>query len=69
MSELSHCATDEERTNKLCEINVIDQVHRLLSSDVLAHARNKGIRVFVYGLIYDLRDGLLQELDTPHEVA
>jgi Carbonic anhydrase len=69
MSELSNCATDEEQTNRLCEINVTDQVHRLLSCDVLAQARSKGIRVFVYGLIYDLRDGLLQELDTPHEVA
>src|SRR5260370_15515486 len=61
-SELASCATNEERWERLCEINVGEQVRRLLSSDVLAHARLRGFAVVVHGLIYSLRDGLLREL-------
>jgi carbonic anhydrase len=64
-AELNACATDDERWAKLSEENVKEQVQRLLSSDVLAHARLRGIEVFVHGLIYSLRDGLLRELVAP----
>lgn len=64
-SELSGCTTNEERWEKLCEINVVEQVRRLQSSDVLAHARLRGFAVVVHGLIYSLRDGLLRELVAP----
>jgi carbonic anhydrase len=60
--ELSECATDEERWARLCEINVIEQVRRLELSDVLVRARQRGVAVHVHGLIYGLRDGLLQVL-------
>lgn len=63
--ELSGCVTDDERWSRLCEINVIEQVRRLSSSDVLVRARLRGIEVFVHGLIYSLRDGLLRELVAP----
>ena len=63
--ELAGCATDEQRWERLCELNVVEQVRRLLSSDVLARARLRGVAISVYGLIYSLRDGLLRELVTP----
>ena len=59
---LSSLSTDEERWERLCELNVIEQVRRLLSSDVLSAARLRGPSVSVSGLIYSLRDGLLQQL-------
>jgi carbonic anhydrase len=61
---LSSLSTDEERWDRLCELNVIEQVRRLLSSDVLSAARLRGPSVSVSGLIYSLRDGLLQQLTT-----
>jgi carbonic anhydrase len=61
-SELMALGTDEERWDRLCEINVIEQCRRLLSSDVLTAARIRGTGVSIYGLIYSLRDGLLQQL-------
>jgi len=64
-TELSACATDDERWARLCEINVIEQVRRLLSSDVLVRARS----ISVYGLIYGLSDGLLRELVAPNQAA
>jgi carbonic anhydrase len=63
-AELSRCATDDERWQKLCELNVMEQVRRLLATDVLMEARLRGIEVLVHGLIYSLRDGLLRELVT-----
>ncbi len=62
-SELANYATIEERWEKLCEINVCEQVERLMESDVIVRARMRG-DIFVYGMIYALRDGLLRELVT-----
>jgi carbonic anhydrase len=64
--ELADCASDEERWNRLCELNVIEQVRRLSASDVLSQARMRGVELFVYGLTYSLRDGLLRELVAPN---
>lgn len=59
---LAASANDAERWDRLCELNVIDQVERLSSSDVLTRAQSSGTQVFVHGLIYSLRDGLLRQL-------
>jgi len=61
-ADLSALAGDEERWDRLCELNVVEQVRRLLSSDVLSAARLRGTSISVYGLIYSLRDGLLRQL-------
>jgi carbonic anhydrase len=63
-AELTQLPTDEERWDGLCEINVIEQSHRLLASDILSNARLRGTPVQVHGLIYSLRDGLLRQLTT-----
>jgi carbonic anhydrase len=67
--ELAGCATDDARWKRLCEINVVEQVQRLQSSDVLAQARLRGVAVNVYGMIYSLRDGLLRQLVAPSPAA
>ncbi len=59
--ELASDSSLEARWDKLCEINVREQVERLMESDVIVRARMRG-DIFVYGLIYSLRDGLLREL-------
>ncbi len=69
LPQLVGCASDEERLQKLAEANVVEQVRRLLSSDVLVHARLRGIEVIVHGLIYSLRDGLLRELVASNSAA
>lgn len=61
-SELEALPADAERWDRLCEINVVEQVRRLRSSDVLAGKQLRGLEIFVHGLIYDIRDGLLHEL-------
>ena len=60
--QLGACTTHEERWNLLCDINVHEQVARLEASDVLRSAKLRGIDVFVHGLIYSIRDGVLREV-------
>ena len=57
------------RWARLCEINVCEQVRRLLATDVLINARLRGIQVIVHGWIYDLRDGLLRDLGATHGIG
>jgi len=61
--ELSAIADRTARWRRLCEINVVEQMHRLLSSDVLRDSKARGVEVEVHGWIYDLRDGLLREVE------
>jgi carbonic anhydrase len=65
VADLLACATDDERWAKLCEVNVVEQVHRLTTSDVLNRARARHLDVAVHGLIYSLHDGLLRQLVAP----
>jgi len=65
-TELGALESDNAQWDRLCEINVVEQVRLLEASDVLVRARLRGIDVFVHGLIYRLHDGLLREL-TGHD--
>jgi carbonic anhydrase len=61
-TELAAIEDRGERWRRLCEINVVEQVQRLLSTDVLIEANTRGITIGVHGWIYDLRDGLLRDI-------
>lgn len=61
--ELAEIADPDRRWRRLCELNVAEQVRQLLGSDVLINARLRGDEVIVHGWIYDLRDGLLRDLE------
>ena len=61
-AELAEIPDPSERWRRLCELNVAEQVRRLLATDVLADAGLRGVEVIVHGWIYDLRDGLLLDL-------
>ena len=63
-AELALAGEHDARWARLCELNVVEQVRRLQSSDVLVRARQRDLHVSVYGMIYGLRDGILRELVT-----
>jgi carbonic anhydrase len=52
------------RSDRLCELNVIEQVSNVCRSSILEDAWSRGQRVAVHGWIYDIHDGLLRDLDT-----
>jgi carbonic anhydrase len=63
----------EQRHNRLCELNVIEQVVNVCQTSILRDAWRRGQSISVHGWIYGLQDGLLRDLDTtitnPSEVS
>ena len=61
--DLAACGGDEERRDKLAELNVIEGVRRVSETPILQKAWARGADVRVHGLIYGLKDGRLRNLD------
>jgi carbonic anhydrase len=58
-----HAAAGEQsRTNRLCELNVIEQVGNVCQTTILRDAWERGQTVTVHGWIYGLKDGLIRSL-------
>ncbi len=53
----------EERTNRLCELNVIEQVRNLAKTKIIQEAW-KIRKLQIHGWVYGLENGLIKELDT-----
>lgn len=58
LAPLSH----DERMDRMCELNVAEQVLNVCQSTVMREAWQRGDAVSVYGLIYRVQDGLLNAL-------
>ena len=51
------------RADRLCELNVIEQVANVCQTTIVRDAWERGQDVAVHGWIYSLRDGLLRDLN------
>jgi carbonic anhydrase len=54
---------EPDRVDRLCELNVVDQVENVCATTIVRDAWSRGADVTVHGLVYSLRDGLLRDLD------
>ena len=61
--KLFEIKNDVSRFNKLCELNVIEQVLNVCKTDIVKKAWQRDQNLTVHGWIYDIKDGLLQDLD------
>ena len=52
----------EDAVNRLCELNVIEQVVNVCRTTIVQEAWERGQPLAVHGWIYGLRDGLLKDL-------
>lgn len=52
-----------ERANKLCELNVIEQVVNVCQTTIVQNAWERGQELTIHGWIYGLRDGLIRDLN------
>jgi len=66
-SELDQIEDADQRADRACELNVVEQVGHLCESSVMKDAWRKGLKVSVHGLIYRLEDGLLQDLQVTRD--
>src|SRR4029078_4945818 len=56
-------ADDAKRVDKLCELNVIEQVMNVSRTTIVQNAWARGQELAVHGWIYGIGDGLLRDLD------
>jgi carbonic anhydrase len=61
-AELDAIADEKAREDRLCELNVAEQVNNVCQTTVVRDAWARGQSLSVHGWVYDLRDGLLQDL-------
>jgi carbonic anhydrase len=53
---------EEQRLDRLCELNVVEQVLNVSQTTVVEDAWARGEELTVHGLVYGLEDGLLRDL-------
>jgi carbonic anhydrase len=53
-----------ERVDRLCELNVIEQVANVCQTTVVREAWERGQTLTVHGWVYGLKDGLVRDLAT-----
>lgn len=61
-AQLDELGTESERHDRLCELNVIEQVANVSQTTIVQDAWARGQQLAVHGWIYGLRDGLLHDL-------
>lgn len=58
--DLAHL-TDARRMDRLCELNVTEQVTNVCNTSIVKNAWKQGRRLIVHGWIYSIRDGILRQ--------
>jgi carbonic anhydrase len=53
-----------QRIDRLCELNVIEQVANVCQTTIVNDAWQRGQELAVHGWVYGLKDGLVRELGT-----
>ncbi|MBW7887265.1 MAG: carbonate dehydratase [Bacteroidetes bacterium] len=56
-------SAEEHRTNRLCELNVIEQVVNVCRTTIVQDAWERNQPLAVHGWIYGLTDGLLRDME------
>lgn len=54
----------EAKTDRLCELNIIEQVRNVCNTTIVKRAWKAGAELSVHGWIYSIEDGILRDLDT-----
>lgn len=70
---LSLFQEDDQRVDRLCELNVVEQARNVCHTSVVQEAWERGQSLAVHGWIYRIQNGLIQDMDVtitgPEEIA
>jgi carbonic anhydrase len=61
---LAACASEAAASDRLCELNVIEQVANVCQTTIARDAWERGQELHIHGWIYGIKDGLLSDLRT-----
>ncbi|WP_336366902.1 carbonate dehydratase [Marinobacter sp. C2H3] len=59
---LDAIANPQDRVDRLCELNVLEQVDHVCENSIVQDAWRRGQPLTVHGFVYDVADGLLRDL-------
>jgi carbonic anhydrase len=62
--ELDAITDEKERARRFVELNVIEQVHDLGKTSIVQNAWNNDQPLHIHGWVYDIKDGILKDLET-----
>lgn len=60
---LAHLPSEEEQVDRLCELNVIQQVANVSHTNIVQNAWHRGQPLSVHGCIYGIKDGRWKNLN------
>lgn len=55
---------DNAKLDRLCELNVMEQVSNVCNTTIVKNAWKKGTELYVHGWIYDINNGILKDIKT-----
>ena len=61
---LRGCANEQAASERLCELNVVEQVQNVCQTTIARDAWERGQELNVHGWIYGIADGLVRDLYT-----
>lgn len=61
--QINALATETDRFNLLCELNVVEQVANICHTTIVQNAWKSSQELTVHGWIYGIEDGILKDLD------
>ncbi|MEW6038989.1 MAG: carbonic anhydrase [Pseudomonadota bacterium] len=61
-AEIEALGSEEERIDRLVELNVIEQVHNLAHTSIIQQSWKHEHRPTLHGWVYGLKDGLIKQL-------
>ncbi len=60
---LDGLATPKKKVDRLCELNVVEQVRNICQTSVVQKAWARGQVLTIHGLIYGIENGLIKDLE------
>lgn len=59
---LDQLSSDQDRVDRLCELNVVEQVGHVCQNNIVQEAWRRGQPLTVHGFVYDVADGILRDM-------
>jgi carbonic anhydrase len=62
-AELNEIENEDQRFKRLVELNVVEQVYNLHKTSIIQKAYQREANIHVHGWVYDIREGMLKDLN------
>ncbi|KPQ02493.1 carbonate dehydratase [Marinobacter sp. HL-58] len=59
---LDQLTSEQDRVDRLCELNVVEQVGHVCQNNIVQEAWRRGQPLTVHGFVYDVADGILRDM-------